>query len=135
MRLVRQSSTAPEQRVQRVLRVIGMRFSVGLKSIPGTPDLCSKKYRWAIFIHGCFWHNHANCSHATLPQRNRAAWLAKIEGNKTRDRLVIRRLKKQGYATLVFWECQTHDPNRLQKRLDSFFSQQVANVAYLRVSC
>jgi hypothetical protein len=61
-----------------------------------------------------------------MPRRNRTAWQAKIEGNKMRDRLVLRTLRKQGYATLVLWECQTRDPKRLQKRLVSFFSQHAA---------
>jgi len=128
MRVVRQTSTAPERRAQDALRDIGVRFSVGLRSIAGTPDLCSKKFRWAIFVHGCFWHGYSNCPHATMPSRNRAAWLAKIKGNKARDHLVMRVLKKQGYATLVLWECQTHDPKRVRKRLVSFFSSKVQGV-------
>lgn len=124
MKRVRQTATGPEQRVQAVFRTLGLRFSTSLRSLDGRPDLCSKKHRWAIFVHGCFWHGHAHCQYATVPRRNRTAWLAKIEGNKARDRRVTNTLRKNGYAIQVIWECQTHDHNRLRRRLVAFFAKQ-----------
>ncbi|MDO8356120.1 MAG: DNA mismatch endonuclease Vsr [Nitrospirota bacterium] len=124
MKRVRQIATGPEQRVQAVIRTLGVRFSNSLRSLDGSPDFCSKKHRWAVFVHGCFWHGHAYCRYATVPQRNRTSWLAKIKGNKARDRRVTNTLRKSGYAVYVIWECQTHDPNRLRRRLVAFFTRQ-----------
>ena len=125
MKRVRRSDTAPEQRVRDAIRATKIRFSTALQSVVGTPDFCSKKHQWAVFVHGCFWHGHANCSRSTLPLRNRALWLEKIQRNKARDRRVVRMLREQGYAVLVIWECQTYDSNRLLKILFSFFSNRV----------
>lgn len=123
MKRVRQKATAPEQRVQAVLRTLGVRFSTSLRSIDGSPDFCSKKHRWTVFVHGCFWHGHAYCKYATVPRRNRTSWLAKIKGNKARDQRITNVLRKNGYAILVIWECQTHDPNRFRRRLVAFIEK------------
>jgi DNA mismatch endonuclease (patch repair protein) len=129
MKLVRRTATGPEQRVQDALREIGVRFTTALRSVAGTPDLGSRKYRWAIFVHGCFWHGHARCPYATVPRRNRMAWFAKIEGNKARDRSVMHTLRSKGFVTLVIWECQTHDAKRIRQRLMTFFSSKEQNAS------
>jgi DNA mismatch endonuclease (patch repair protein) len=121
MKRVRTSATAPELRVRAAVRLLGVRFRAALRSLPGTPDLGSKKRRWVIFVNGCFWHGHSGCSRATMPRRNRAAWAAKIGANKSRDRRVARDLRGVGFSVLVVWECQTLDEDLLARRLRSFF--------------
>src|SRR3954469_11621529 len=68
----------------------------------GKPDFVFPKLKLAIFVDGCFWH----CcpGHANLPANNRAFWKAKLEANKTRDRLVVRTLRGRGWRVLRIWE-------------------------------
>jgi G:T-mismatch repair DNA endonuclease (very short patch repair protein) len=49
--------------------------------------------------------------------------LAKIEGNKARDRRITNALRKNGYAILLIWECQTHELNRFRRRLVAFIEK------------
>ncbi|MBE7481977.1 MAG: DNA mismatch endonuclease Vsr [Polyangiaceae bacterium] len=121
MKRVGKSATAAELRVRATLRLLGVRSRTVVRSLPGTPDLGSKKRRWVIFVNGCFWHGHPGCSRATIPRRNRAAWLAKIAANKSRDTRVERELRGAGFSVLVVWECQTLDAELLGRRLRSFF--------------
>ena len=117
----RYGATAPELRVRAAVRLLGVRARAVLSSLPGTPDLGSKKQRWVIFVNGCFWHGHPECSRATMPRRNRAAWAAKITATKSRDRRVARELRRAGFSVLVVWECQTFDEELLARRLRRFF--------------
>ena len=58
------------------------------------PDFVFPKLKVAVFVDGCFWHG---CSkHATKPRKNAAFWRRKLAGNKARDRLVTRSLRRAG---------------------------------------
>jgi len=78
------------------------------------PDFIFLKSRTAIFVDGCFWHGCPK--HATWPAHRAAWWRRKIEGNKTRDRVVNRTLRRAGrvkwrghhavgWRVLRIWEC------------------------------
>ena len=41
-----------------------------------------------------------------MPATRRAYWKKKLEGNKQRDALNRRRLRRLGWRVLTFWECQ-----------------------------
>jgi DNA mismatch endonuclease (patch repair protein) len=66
------------------------------------PDFVFRKSRTAIFVDGCFWHGCPR--HATWPAHRAAWWRRKIEGNKTRDRLVNRMLRRAGWRVVRIWE-------------------------------
>src|ERR1017187_1343756 len=59
-------------------------------------DFVFRKARLAVFVDGCFWHGCPK--HATWPAHRAAWWRRKIEGNKTRDRVVNRVLRRAGGA-------------------------------------
>jgi DNA mismatch endonuclease (patch repair protein) len=65
--------------------------------------------RWAIFVHGCFWHHHPGCRRATIPKRNRSFWLDKFKANRRRDAEAIRELRQRAWDVLVIWECEVED--------------------------
>ncbi len=67
------------------------------------PDFVFLKSRTAIFVDGCFWHGCPR--HATKPRNNYAFWKKKLAGNKTRDRLVNRTLRRGGWRVIRIWEC------------------------------
>jgi DNA mismatch endonuclease (patch repair protein) len=117
MRRVRQHGTAAENEVADVLRGLGLRFRRNVRRLPGSPDFANRRRRWAVFVHGCFWHRHRGCVRATTPTRNRAFWLAKFEANMKRDQNKERMLRSMGFVVLTIWECEAQNPNLVQRRL------------------
>src|SRR6266571_902213 len=84
---VRHHGTPAELAVREALRELGLRYAVLDRTLPGTPDIASRAGRWAIFVHGCFWHAHRGCVRATVPVRNRDLWIAKFKRNRECDAL------------------------------------------------
>lgn len=116
--LVRQRNTSPEQLVRRLLHRLGFRFRVGGRGLPGSPDIANRTRRWAVFVHGCFWHAHSRCPKATVPKRNRVFWTEKLAANRERDRRVVRKLRAAGYTAMVVWECELKSsPAAVERRL------------------
>lgn len=114
---VRQADTVAERTVRRVLHQIGARYRTGVRDLPGSPDIANRKRRWAVFVHGCFWHRHAGCPRTTTPKRNTSFWVAKFDANRSRDRRALRALRKMGYAVCIVWECEVQEPVKLARRL------------------
>lgn len=117
MRRVRQRGTPGEVRVAATCREIGLTYRLNVRSLPGSPDLASKTYRWAIFVHGCFWHRHAGCRKATMPKRNAAFWQDKFDANCRRDDMKSEALRRLGFTVLTIWECETVDSALIRHRL------------------
>jgi DNA mismatch endonuclease Vsr len=103
---VRQRDTRPEQVVAIALRSLGIAYRKNVRSLPGSPDFANKSRKWAVFVHGCFWHRHTGCRRATTPKANRDFWLAKFAANRTRDARAIRALRAMGFRVAVIWECR-----------------------------
>lgn len=85
MRAIRKKDTKPELIVRRLLHGMGYRFRLHRRDLPGTPDIVLPRYRAAIQVHGCFWHQHARCCHANLPSSRTSYWLSKLARNVQRD--------------------------------------------------
>lgn len=130
IRSVRQVNTAPELAVRGILSGFGVRYRVDVKSLPGRPDIVNQLRKWALFVHGCFWHGHEGCRLATRPRVNPEFWNSKIDGNRLRDTQVIKRLQDEGFRVLVVWQCEIRDEVALRKRLRSF----LADCGYARMS-
>jgi DNA mismatch endonuclease (patch repair protein) len=79
------------------------------------PDFVFTKFKFAVFVDGCFWHGCPK--HATNPKNNRAFWQRKLAGNKTRDRLVNRALRRAGWRVVRIWECELRNTGRILKRI------------------
>ncbi|WP_338868420.1 very short patch repair endonuclease [Myxococcus stipitatus] len=127
---IRQSNTNIERQTQLILHSLGLRFRTKNRSLPGSPDLANHQERWAIFVHGCYWHSHQGCPRATIPKRNRDFWLAKFEANRARDARALRSLRRCGYRAVVVWECQLHSaPERVRKRLARLLLEQRIRVS------
>jgi DNA mismatch endonuclease (patch repair protein) len=113
---IRQKNTAPELLVRSMLHRLGLRFRVGRRGLPGSPDIVNVSKRWVVFVHGCFWHAHAGCSRATVPRRNRGFWRSKLDANRVRDARAVRALRRMGYTTIVVWECDVAAKPQLTTR-------------------
>ena len=122
MRRIRSSNTKPELVVRSMLHKLGYRFRLHYKNLPGRPDLVFVSRRKAIFVHGCFWHQHKGCADGRLPKSQTGYWLPKLAGNQERDRLRRGQLRRLGWHSLAVWDCQTKDREKLEKRLLAFLA-------------
>lgn len=123
MARVRQRGTAAELGVRALLTEIGARYRLNAPSLPGSPDIVSRRAGKAIFVHGCFWHRHPGCPRTTTPKRNHAFWVAKFTANQHRDARKLEELIALGFDVLVVWECELAQPTRLRARLRRFWSR------------
>lgn len=117
MSAIRGKNTAPERAVRAVLRKMGLRGVSHSRRLPGTPDIALTKAKTAVFVHGCFWHQHPRCRRRSMPSTNRKYWVSKLERNVERFVEVRRALRKQGWKVVVVWECQTKNLEKLASGL------------------
>ncbi len=103
---IRQHGTAAELAVRAAARQLGLHYRIVNRDLPGSPDLANRKRKWAVFVHGCFWHRHNGCARTTTPQRNRGFWLAKFNANQLRDARALAALRVMGMSCVVIWECE-----------------------------
>ena len=68
-----------------------------------------------MFCDGDFWHGYRYWDKKRPAGRY---WRDKIERNMARDRYVTRRLRREGWAVLRFWEHDIHrDPDKCARRV------------------
>lgn len=113
MKRVRHRDTALELFVRRLLHSAGVRYRVCPRCLPGSPDIANAHRRWAVFVHGCFWHGHRGCKLATLPKSNTAFWTAKFAENRARDQRKVAALEELGFRVFVVWQCELDDQGRM----------------------
>ncbi len=113
-------NTKPEMQIRSAIHVLGYRYKLHDKSLPGKPDLVFPKYNAVIFIHGCFWHLH-NCHLFKWPSTRSEFWREKITGNRERDEQNILRLKDKGWRIMIVWECALK--GKYRKSLDSVINK------------
>ena len=116
---VRQRNTAPEVRVRRELLTMGRRYRLSNRDLPGSPDIANKTEKWAVFVHGCFWHRHEGCSRTTAPRTNRDFWLRKFAANCKRDERVQTELRNMGFEVAIVWECETVTSSAIRAALEA----------------
>ncbi|QGM45198.1 very short patch repair endonuclease [Methylocystis heyeri] len=116
---IRQRGTSAELIVGSALRELGASYRLNVRSLPGSPDFANRRRKWAVFVHGCFWHHHTGCRRATIPKTNEAFWREKFVSNRSRDARAIKVLRKAGFRVAIVWECLTSDPSRLRAKLSN----------------
>ena len=102
---IRGKDTKPEKAIRSALHSAGFRYRVHVAGLPGKPDIVFPKYKAVIFVHGCFWHRHADCWWSTTPSSNAAFWEGKFAQNVARDKRNFADLKKLGWRVAIVWEC------------------------------
>ncbi|MFD0482351.1 very short patch repair endonuclease [Kineococcus sp. GCM10028916] len=94
--------TGPELALRRELHARGLRYRIGVRGLPGRPDIVFTAARLAIFVDGCFWHSCPE--HAVVPRNNRGWWSEKLATNVARDRRKDAALLEIGWTPLHVWE-------------------------------
>lgn len=120
MSLIKSKDTGPELVVRKLVFSMGYRYRIHGAKLPGKPDLVFARTKKAIFVHGCFWHQHLGCKRATTPATNTQYWVPKFAKTIERDRRTLEALCERGWRTLVVWECELKDKVALADKLKSF---------------
>lgn len=122
MSRIRGKNTKPEQLIRKGLFVLGFRYRLHQRNLPGRPDLVLSKHKAVIFVHGCFWHKH-ECDLFKWPKANSGFWRRKITGNCANDEKNLTQLRLAGWRTLIIWECAIRGKHRVD------FPKVIARVA------
>ena len=119
MSRVKNKNTKPEVQVRSMLHRMGYRFRLHRRDLAGAPDIVLPRHRKAVFVHGCFWHNH-DCPRGKRPSTRTEFWNAKLVANIERDRANQEALEEKGWRVLTLWECEVKDPDYIQEKLRHF---------------
>ena len=103
---IRSLDSSPEKLIRSELFRMGFRFRKNVAELPGKPDIVLPRFQTIIFVNGCFWHSHENCSNGRIPSSNQDFWIPKLKRNKERDCLNEQALKAAGWTVIVVWECE-----------------------------
>lgn len=121
MSKIKSRNTLIEIKFRKELFRRGMRYLLNY-SLFGKPDLTVPSKRIAIFINGCFWHQHKNCKLAYMPKSNVSFWKEKLLKNVNRDRLVRDKLQQGGWNVITVWECD------IEKNLSEIVNNTIRSI-------
>ena len=107
MSQIRGKNTKIEKKMKEILSENKIKF-VQHPQMFGNPDFILEKERIAIFCDGDFWHGYNY--RKKIPKQK--FWREKIERNMARDRKISRKLRREEWSVLRFWE---HD---IETRID-----------------
>lgn len=106
MSRIRSRNTGPERRLKSLLREAAISYRSQRKAGRHTADVVIHGLRIAVFVHGCWWHQHEK--HAFRdPCLNTDKWREKFRKNKARDRRAVRSANHAGWSVVTLWECET----------------------------
>jgi len=114
---IRSTNTAPELKVRSVLHRLSYRFRLHAKKLPGKPDIVLPKWKMVIFVHGCFWHRHQDCTFCYMPKSRTEFWRAKFRGTVERDKVSAKKLLDLGWRVCTIWECEIANDEELASKL------------------
>jgi DNA mismatch endonuclease, patch repair protein len=118
MRRIASRDTSPELALRHYLYALGFRYRTCVRGLPGKPDVVNKRCKLAVFVHGCFWHQHPGCIDASEPKTNRSYWLPKLKRNVERDAEHVAALRGMDYRVVVVWDCEiARDAPRVASRI------------------
>lgn len=122
MSKIRSKDTKPEKAVRKILSGMGFKYRLHSKKLPGKPDIVIASRKTAVFINGCFWHQHENCKRKTMPKTNSEYWKSKLTSNVDRQKEELAEIKELGFKPVIIWECQTLSQEALAERIMGVFA-------------
>lgn len=111
MSRIKSKDTSIEIKLRKALWREGLRYRKNCKDVFGTPDICFKKDKIAVFCDSAFWHGKKYMEGERF-KTNVEFWENKIKKNMARDKKVNETLKSEGWTVLRFWD------EDINKRLD-----------------
>jgi len=104
MSRIKSKNSKTEKEVFSFLRKNKVYFQKHSRKIFGCPDISVPSKKLVVFIDSDFWHGwqYPKWEHKITSQ----FWRKKLESNRRRDKVVSRRLRKEGYHVLRVWTHQ-----------------------------
>lgn len=100
MSRIRGTNTSIDLKMKDMLANLDYDFRMYPKMF-GNPDFIIEDYKIAIFCDGDFWHGY---NYRMKKKPSKKFWRDKIERNMSRDERVSRKLRRDGWSVLRFWE-------------------------------
>lgn len=102
----RSHSTRPELLLGEALAASVVSYRRNVRELPGSPDFVFDEARIAVFCDGDYWHGRRWAVRRRRLSRGHNAeyWIAKIGGNRLRDRRVNADLRSAGWTVIRLWE-------------------------------
>ena len=119
-KISKSKNTKPELKVRAHLRYNKVSYRIHDKMLPGTPDIIIPRYKIAININGCFWHQHG-CTNTKVPNKRRDFWENKFDKIKSRDAGNRLKLENLGWHVIDLWECSIMRENTLIEILKKLY--------------
>lgn len=105
MSQIHAKNTGIEKRLAAALRKHGLLgYRRNVRGILGTPDFCWKDKKIAVFCDSSFWHGYDWKNQIKTIKTRKKFWVDKIETNMDRDKIINRKLRKEGWVVLRFWD-------------------------------
>ena len=108
MSRIRGTNTKIDLKMKKMLEANKIKFEMYPKMF-GNPDFILKSKKIIIYCDGDFWHGYKYNEKKRLSKKY---WRDKIETNMRRDRRITRKLRRDGWSVLRFWE------HNIEKRTD-----------------
>lgn len=125
MSRIHSRDTKLEELVLKYLFSRGLRYRKSDKRYAGKPDAVFSKYRTVLFVNGCFWHYHQDCSGFVMPKSKIEYWQPKLERNRKRDEENTASLREDGWHTITVWECELKKAIRAE-RLEKLYREIIS---------
>jgi DNA mismatch endonuclease (patch repair protein) len=95
-------------------------FELNDRTIIGRPDIVFRQAKVCVFLDSDFWHGwqYPRWKHLLKTE----FWRTKIHKNRERDKAVTRKLRRQGWTVIRFWE---HDLREKTERAISAVTSMV----------
>lgn len=107
--------------MKEILKKLGHKFEMYPKMY-GNPDFILKTRRIVIYCDGDFWHGFKYHEKKKLSKK---FWRDKIETNMKRDQRITRKLRREGWSVLRFWEHDIEkDPEKCIRRIKKKFTER-----------
>ena len=102
---MKSKNTKPELLIRKSLTELGLRYRLHQSNLPGTPDIVFPKAHLAVFVHGCYWHRHANCDLGKTNKQVSLDWIERFNLIVKKDSVVKVQFRQMKWRVYIAWEC------------------------------
>lgn len=119
MKRVRSFGTGLEAAMANMMKEVNIKYEKQ-PSLQGRPDFRIKGTNLLIFCDSSFWHGRREKElEGKAFRKNKDFWTSKLIENRRRDARTNRRLKKEGWQVLRFWDTDVQkSPGKVIRKLE-----------------